>query len=102
MVRWICGVGLAICIIGAGAASAQVIPIDDVQQYDEATGLPDSPYHNEFVTIEGLVYVVSGTFSNGGHYIQDATGGINVFEPAAPELTYGDRVRVTGVMRRGS
>lgn len=98
MYRWLCGVGLAFCILGAGVVLAQVVPIDDVQQYDEATGLPESPYHNEIVTVEGLVYVVSGTFSNGGHYIQDATGGINVFEPAAPELTYGDRIRVTGVI----
>ena len=97
MNRWFCGLCFAFCVLGAGDGDALVVPIDDVQQYDES-GSPESPYHNQVVTVEGRIYVVKGTYSNGGHYIQDATGGINVFDPSAPDLTYGDRIRVTGVI----
>jgi len=76
--------------------SRDIIPIDDVQYYDPVTGEPQSPYENQLITIEGDIYVVKGTYSIGGHYIQDATGGINVFEPDVPDYTYGDRIQVTG------
>jgi hypothetical protein len=98
MNRWIWGLVFAICTLGAGPGHAQIIPIDDIQYYSPADGTPQSPYFDQIVTVEGLIYVVRGTYSSGGHYIQGVTGGINIYDPGAPALTYGDRVRVTGVV----
>jgi len=82
-----------------GAVLAQTItPIDDIQYYDPATGAPLSPYAGQTVTVEGAIYVVKGTYNSGTHYIQGATGGINFFDSAAPALTYGDVVQVTGTV----
>lgn len=80
------------------APVAQVIPIDDVQVYDPATGTPLSPYYDQSVTVEGVVYVTAGTFSDGGRYILGATGGINVYEPGPPYFSVGDSIRVAGMV----
>lgn len=80
----------------AGSAAAQLTNIDDIQSYDPVTGAITSPYTGQTVTVEGVVYVIKGTYNSGTHYIQDATGGINFFDPSAIPLTYGDRVQVTG------
>ena len=36
------------------------IPIDDIQVYDPATGVPDSPYNGQVVAVEGRVYGARG------------------------------------------
>ena len=86
-----------LCLLFAiGAASAQTI--DDIQYYNPLTGLPESPHDGSIVTVEGVIYVLKGTYNNGTHYIQGATGGINFYHPSAPALTYGDRIQVTGTV----
>ncbi len=83
-------------VMSSGALMAQTI--DEIQVYD-ATGAPASPYDGTSVTVEGWVYVVNNTYNGGTHYIADATGnGINFYQPAAPGLTYGDYVSVTGTL----
>ncbi len=82
----------------SGLVLAQTTPIDDIQYYDPATGAPASPYAGQTVTVEGVIYVVKGTYNSGTHYIQGATGGINFFDSAAQPLTYGDRIQVTGTV----
>ncbi len=61
-------IALAVVVLLAGAVSAQT-PIDDIQVYDAAIA-PASPYAGQTVTIEGVIYVVKGTYNSGTHYIQ--------------------------------
>ncbi len=89
---------LALVVALGGAAVAQTTAIDDIQYYDPLTGLPASPHAGQTVTVEGVIYVVKGTYNSGTHYIQGATGGINFFDSAAIPLTYGDRIQVTGTV----
>lgn len=64
----------------------------------EARGLSDGTT----VIVEGIVTVDNTAISNGAQYttyIQDETGGINVFayeQGAIPDVQEGDRVKVTG------
>lgn len=88
---------LAAVALMAGVASAQTTDIDDIQLYD-ATGAPNSPLNGTTVTIRGVITVEKGTYNSGTHYIQDATGGINFFDPGAPALALGDEVEVTGTV----
>lgn len=81
-----------------GVASAQLTSIDAIQYYDPVTGAPQSPFAGQTVTVEGVIYVVKGTYNSGTHYIQGSDGGIAFFNSAAPPLTYGDRVQVTGTV----
>lgn len=87
---------LAVVVLCASVASAQTI--DDIQFYDPVTGAPASPYAGTSVTVEGVIYVVKGTYNSGTHYFQGATGGINFFDTGAIPLTYGDRIQVTGTV----
>ncbi len=89
---------LALVVALAGAAVAQITAIDDIQYYDPLTGAPASPHAGATVTVEGVVYVIKGTYNSGTHYIQGATGGINFFSSSAIPLTYGDRIQVTGAV----
>lgn len=86
---------MLVCLAGTAAAQTD---IDDIQSYDPLTGAITSPYTGQTVTVEGVVYVIKGTYNSGTHYIQDATGGINFFDSAAIPLTYGDRVQITGAI----
>jgi len=97
MKKHLFGAALTSClmIFMLGAAVAQTI--DEIQEYT-AGGEPNSPYDGMTVTVEGLIYAVKGTYNNGTHYIQGATGGINFYDPGAPALDYGDRVSVTGTV----
>ncbi|WP_066321125.1 DUF4350 domain-containing protein [Bacillus sp. FJAT-29814] len=79
------------------AALEQITPIKDVD-VTNATGLLTNV--NNFFTIEGIVTVqngIMGTQKN-NFYIQDATGGINIFGSYDSGLTIqrGDQVKVTG------
>lgn len=87
--------GILIALLGAIPAQAQ-IPIDDIQFYDPLTGQPESPYLNQNVTIEGVITVPAGIFHSQIMYIQDATGGVMVFDSVPAPHTLGDRVRITG------
>lgn len=73
-----------------------VTDIDDIQQYNPASGDPESPYWALTVAVEGVVYVVNNTFNAGVHYLQDATGGIMLYIADPPPLDYGDRILVQG------
>lgn len=84
-------------VLSAGLATAQIIPIDDIQFYNPSTGAPQSPYAGQTVTVQGVVFVIAGTYNSGTHYIQDATGGIQFFQ-AGTGLQIGDIVEVTGTV----
>ncbi|PAV30498.1 endonuclease [Virgibacillus profundi] len=64
----------------------------------DARNLPDGTA----VTVEGIVIADNAAISNGNQfstYIQDATGGINIFayeQGELPDLKKGDRVKVAG------
>jgi DNA/RNA endonuclease YhcR with UshA esterase domain len=48
------------------------------------------------VTVEGTVSVDPGPFGSSSFYFQDASAGIAVFQPGAPEMDIGDVIQVTG------
>ncbi|MBK7772371.1 MAG: hypothetical protein IPI48_18105 [bacterium] len=86
--------------IGArGAACAStVVACRSVHVYDPVTGAYNPNQLNREVTVEGVVYVAPGTYSDtGGGYLQDETGGINFWRWPVPEnIQVGDRLRITG------
>jgi len=82
-------------LMTAGLATAQTI--DEIQFYDPETGAPASPYAGQTVTVEGVVYVVAGTYNGGTHYILGDTGGISFFQ-SGTGLQLGDEVSVTGTV----
>jgi len=80
-------------VMSAGAAIA-VDDIDYVQEY-LPDGTPNSPLTT--ATVQGVIYVVAGTFNGGTYYILGDDGnGISFYQTAGPAVTYGDRVEVTG------
>lgn len=91
------GVALLALMAAATTVSAQITPIDDIQVYS-ATGAAASPYAGQIRTVRGAISVLKGTYNGGTHYVQDATGGIQFFQSAAPALTYGDTVEVSGLI----
>jgi len=62
-------------LLQAGFALAQPIAIDDIQEYDALDGTPISPYLGQIVEVEGVIFVVNGTYDNGTHYLLGSTGG---------------------------
>jgi hypothetical protein len=86
---------LVVLALTAGVAAAQTI--DEIQEYNPADGSPASPYVGQTVTVTGTVYVTAGTYNNGTHYIQGATGGISFFQ-SGTGLQLGDQVEVTGTV----
>jgi hypothetical protein len=86
--------------IGArGAACAStVVACRSIHVYDPVTGAYDPAQLNRIVTVEGVVYVAPGTYSEtGGGYLQDETGGINFWRSPVPaNVNVGDRLRITG------
>ena len=48
-------------------------------------------------TVEGTVTVANNIVGTNSYYIQDATGGLNVYGDASA-VNSGDRVRVTGMI----
>ena len=86
--------------IGArGAACAStVVACRSIHVYDPATGAYDPAQLNRVVTVEGVVYVAPGTYSEtGGGYLQDESGGINFWRSPVPaDVHVGDRLRITG------
>ncbi len=49
------------------------------------------------VTVEGTVTVANNIIGSKTYYIQDATGGINIFD-SSQEVTVGQKVRITGTV----
>ncbi|MEZ4386147.1 MAG: FlgD immunoglobulin-like domain containing protein [Candidatus Krumholzibacteriia bacterium] len=82
-------------VMMAGLVSAQTI--DEIQVYDPVTGAPMSPYAGQTVTVQGVVYVIAGTYNSGTHYIQGATGGISFFQ-SGTGLQIGDEISITGTV----
>lgn len=82
-------------MLTAGLVSAQTI--DDIQYYNPETGAPESPYEDQTVTVQGVVYVPAGIYNGGTHYILGATGGISFFQ-SGTGLALGDEVSVTGTV----
>ncbi len=89
---------LSVVCIGHGPPVPDVITCYELQEYDPETGFPVSPYQNEIITVEGVVFVAPGTYSeSGGGYLQDDTGGINFHTFDLPvSINEGDRIRLTG------
>jgi len=84
-------------LLAMSPASAQT-DIDDIQVYTD-TGAPNSPFNGQSVTIQGVLTVYRGTYNFGTHYVQDATGGIVIFDGSSPAgLNPGDEVSVTGTV----
>jgi FlgD Ig-like domain len=79
-----------------GMAPAQTI--DDIQSYDPLTGVGNSPYDGQTVTLTGEIYLVKGTLNGGTHYFRDGTGGISFYDSGAVGLEYGTQVEVTGTV----
>ncbi|SDR02569.1 5'-nucleotidase C-terminal domain-containing protein [Virgibacillus salinus] len=85
---------------GAGGEDPPIDPGDPGEEYSiaDARELSDGTA----VTVEGIVTVNNNAISNGAQfstYIQDETGGINLFafeQGEIPDLAKGDRVRVSG------
>ena len=82
-------------VMTAGLVSAQTI--DEIQVYDPVTGAPMSPFDGQTVTVQGVVYVIAGTYNSGTHYIQGATGGISFFQ-SGTGLEIGDLVELSGIV----
>lgn len=88
---------LGMLLAMSSPASAQT-DIDDIQVYTD-TGAPNSPLNGNVVTIQGVLTVYRGTYNFGTHYVQDATGGIQIFDGSSPAgLNPGDEVSVTGTV----
>lgn len=90
-------VAMGLVISMTAPAAAQITPIDDIQLYSN-TGVPSSPFNNQIVTVRGVVTALKGTWNSGTHYLQDATGGMNFFDPGAPTFAIGDEIEVTGTV----
>lgn len=72
------------------------VSIDAIQAYG-ADGRPDTPWLSLLVTVEGLIYVLPGTYSDGGGYLMGSDGGINFYYfSTPPELKIGDYVSLEG------
>jgi DNA/RNA endonuclease YhcR with UshA esterase domain len=86
-------------VLAAGLASAQYTDIGDIQSYT-AAGDPNSAYFGQEVTIAGTVYVARGTYNFGTYYIQDDTGGVQLWATGDlyPDFIVGDVVEVTGTV----
>lgn len=66
-----------------------------LQVYGDDGGA-ETPYSSLLVTVEGTVYVVPGTYSSGGGYLVDSTGGLNYYFDEPPAFGIGDVVRMEG------
>ena len=89
---------LAACV---STAQAVVTPISSLHN-TTATGIPLMASPPQLVTVQGTVTSPDGTYSltNSDFYIQDATGGINVFVGTVMfGVALGDSVQATGYVK---
>jgi hypothetical protein len=88
--------------------SSPIWVISTTEEWDAISEINDDNEYGEpvllyqTVTVKGIVTVATGTFStaNNDVYVQDATGGVNVYKPGStiPSLSLGDSVTVTGMV----
>ncbi len=75
---------------------------DAISDVNEDTQYGEPVLLYQTVTVKGIVTVATGTFStvNNDVYVQDATGGVNVYKSGSttPSLSLGDSVTVTGMV----
>ena len=100
-VKWVALIGMLIVALPV-LAGADIIPISDVNENGEP-GTPGDPappaLQDSVVTVQGVAMVATGVLGDSTNiYIQDATGGVNVWQigMASPVIALGDSVRVTG------
>lgn len=74
------------------------LPIDAIQVYEPVTGNPASPFDGQTVQIVGTLTVRRNTYDVGTMYIEDCSGGIQVFSSTVPLAKVGDEVSVAGVV----
>jgi PKD repeat protein len=83
--------------LGVSCPGPTTLTCTELQLYNPSTGYPDCSYQDQTVTVEGVVYCPPGTYSEGGGYLQDETGGINFYRWSYSEpINEGDRIRITG------
>ncbi len=74
--------------------SGCVISIADAKEFDPASG--------EFVTVSGIVTSSPGQVESGYTFIEDETGGIEIYSSAlvglTPPVEIGDRIEVSGTL----
>ena len=96
MKKHLFGVTILVCLLAGGIASAQTI--NAIQQYNAVTGLPESPFVGQTVTVSGIV-VERLQYSSGSGYIWNAgDGGISLFGTGGDVVAFGDLVSVTGIV----
>ncbi|CCQ98435.1 hypothetical protein CULT_880008 [[Clostridium] ultunense Esp] len=85
----------AVAVPKSDQPAETMLPIKEVKGND-GNGKPLRL--NETVTVEGIVTIANNIVGANSLYIQDATGGINLFRGAVSSSTLipGDKVRVTG------
>jgi len=71
------------------------LPIDDVQTYSGPCNAA-SPYLDDVITVTGVVTARRGTWDANTQYIEDCSGGIQVFGQTSQTGQVGDVVTVTG------
>ena len=71
------------------------LPIDDIQTYFGACN-DATPYLDDVVTLTGVVTAKRGTWDANTQYIEDCSGGIQLFGPTSQTGQIGDVVTVTG------
>ena len=78
------------------------VPIDDIQVYVPETCVPNSPFEGAEVTVSGVVTVERGTLDGSTQYIEDCSGGLQIFGNVGPMGVEGDLVKVTGIIGSSS
>jgi DNA/RNA endonuclease YhcR with UshA esterase domain len=65
-----------------------------------SNGCAPSPMEGTVVTVEGVCYVIAGTYNAGSVYWQcpDGEGGLLFFDSAATDIQEGDLIQVTGTV----
>ena len=103
MKKHLFGMAICLCLVSSGAAFAQTI--DDIQYYNPLDGAPlpgqdplgwNADLNGQIVTVTGVVFEFNN-FSSGSVYIQNATGGIGLYDGALI-LNLGDEVEMTGTI----
>jgi phosphatidylserine/phosphatidylglycerophosphate/cardiolipin synthase-like enzyme len=95
---------LCVSIFLASCLSAQIVDIIDLHQNDQY-GEPAAPYSaGSRVVVQGVITVGAGIYTSSylDIFVQDETGGINIYDPGNDlfHLKSGDYVRVAGTIKQ--
>ena len=86
-------------VVTVGAAAPTVVPVQFTGTLSIPIALARMVERDSAVVVDGVVIVAQNTFRDDNVYIQDASGGIQVFGvDESLDLALGDSVRVDGVM----